>query len=400
MDLPKNITQVGEWSTSERVYVEDYVISYMKQLRVVAKEKETAIALYGNRKEEEDKSYLFVYGAAKLDFLQKETRHLSQAQKQEIERFRIKFFPEFVFLGYGVLNGDMVDGFYISEQEVCRYIAGYAQFYEKNDAMLAYMLEERKEEAEPEVVEQEKFLRARQRTENRKLEQEEKTSGTGREFLKEKYRAQLQKGEKTDKKIYWKGVAVAGGLGAVALLYFNKDTGWGNALDSFNQRQLPEIVETGNMRINPETEESAASALSGDVHIGYEDVNEEPFLQENSADQGEEENLQYMKEGEEELTDQYKTDGNETETGRETVTETVTEIGTQTKEEKENVQEVFVNMAEAGNEEKEYIIKKGDTLSGISWLHYGTDRRVTEICSLNNIKDPDDIKIGQKIILP
>ena len=47
-----------------------------------------------------------------------------------------------------------------------------------------------------------------------------------------------------------------------------------------------------------------------------------------------------------------------------------------------------------------YTIKKGDTLIGISIRNYGSNARVSEICSLNGIKDPDDIKIGQEILLP
>ena len=47
-----------------------------------------------------------------------------------------------------------------------------------------------------------------------------------------------------------------------------------------------------------------------------------------------------------------------------------------------------------------YVIQKGDTLIGISIRQYGTDARVSEICSLNQITNPDDIKIGQKILLP
>lgn len=58
-------------------------------------------------------------------------------------------------LGYQILNGEMVEGFQICEQEICRYVSGYAQFYEKNDSMLAYMLENRGEEAAPEKVDQE-----------------------------------------------------------------------------------------------------------------------------------------------------------------------------------------------------------------------------------------------------
>ncbi len=44
-----------------------------------------------------------------------------------------------------------------------------------------------------------------------------------------------------------------------------------------------------------------------------------------------------------------------------------------------------------------YTVKKGDTLIGICLARYGSDARVAEICSMNNIDNPDDIKIGEKI---
>ena len=169
MELPKNITQVGETDRYCRVYVEDYVISHIKQLNRQAQDKEMAVALYGNCREEEGVSYWFCYGAVRLFSLQKEVRHLSQAQNQEIEKNRKLYFPEHSFLGYRILNGEMVEGFHICEKGVCRYIAGYACFYEKNDTMLAYMLDSRKEEVPPESVDQEKYERV-------KLKQDERRS--------------------------------------------------------------------------------------------------------------------------------------------------------------------------------------------------------------------------------
>ncbi|MDE7277980.1 MAG: LysM peptidoglycan-binding domain-containing protein, partial [Lachnospiraceae bacterium] len=47
-----------------------------------------------------------------------------------------------------------------------------------------------------------------------------------------------------------------------------------------------------------------------------------------------------------------------------------------------------------------YKIEKGDTLNKISIKIYGNTGKVKEICELNEIKDPDNIKYGQKILLP
>ena len=47
-----------------------------------------------------------------------------------------------------------------------------------------------------------------------------------------------------------------------------------------------------------------------------------------------------------------------------------------------------------------YVIKDGDTLLGISLKKYGSVGYVKAICELNNISDPDNIQMGQKILLP
>ena len=39
MVLPKNITQIGETNPHCKIYVEDYVISYIRQLNQYAREK-------------------------------------------------------------------------------------------------------------------------------------------------------------------------------------------------------------------------------------------------------------------------------------------------------------------------------------------------------------------------
>jgi nucleoid-associated protein YgaU len=47
-----------------------------------------------------------------------------------------------------------------------------------------------------------------------------------------------------------------------------------------------------------------------------------------------------------------------------------------------------------------YTIQKGDTLIKISEEIYGNEFKVQDICKLNGITNPDDIKFGQTITLP
>lgn len=48
----------------------------------------------------------------------------------------------------------------------------------------------------------------------------------------------------------------------------------------------------------------------------------------------------------------------------------------------------------------EYVVQAGDTLAKISREHYGTADRVEEICSLNEISNGDYIQAGEIILLP
>lgn len=398
MELPKNITQIGEADKHCRVYVEDYVVSYIKQMNGMAQNKDIAIALYGRRTTENGVAYLFAYGSAKLNFLQKPVRHLSQAQEQEIEKLRKKYFPEMTFLGYQILNGEMVEGFRICEQEICRYVAGYAQFYEKNDSMLAYMLENRGEEAEPEKLDQEKYEVVKKRQEERRQRQESghascaagHTENTSVEYR----RAAATRRKETDNiipmptvglrrmKMAATGVFVLLCVMALALMR-QENTGESleetarQAMSSLMEQKLPDAVE----------EQNQVSTLVA------EDKLEAALRQENNA----------MAENEPATA--------ETTVPETVVTETAVEDTTEVTEEPQP--EVTPEPTPEVTAEPEapqtqatvaqptaYTIKKGDTLIGISLHNYGSNTKVSEICALNGITDPDDIKIGQEILLP
>lgn len=384
MELPKNITQIGEADKHCRVYVEDYVVSYIKQMNGMAQNKDIAIALYGRRTTENGVAYLFVYGSAKLNFLQKPIRHLSQAQEQEIEKLRKKYFPEMTFLGYQILNGEMVEGFRICEQEICRYVAGYAQFYEKNDSMLAYMLENRGEEAEPEKVDQEKYEVVKKRQEERRQRQENvHAEYAGRMERRDNIIPMPTVGLRR-MKMAATGVFVLLCVMALALMR-QENTGESlgetarQAMSSLMEQKLPDAVE----------EQNQISTLVA------EDKLEDALRQENNT----------MAEN--------TTTKEETAAPEEVVTEAAVEETTEVTEEpqpevtttSEPTPEVTVESETPQTQATvaqptAYTIKKGDTLIGISLRNYGSNTKVSEICALNGITDPDDIKIGQEILLP
>ena len=378
MELPKNITQIGEADKHCRIYVEDYVVSYIKQMNGMAQNKDIAIALYGRRTAENGVTYLFAYGSAKLNFLQKPVRHLSQAQEQEIEKLRKKYFPEMAFLGYQILNGEMVEGFQICEQEICRYVAGYAQFYEKNDSMLAYMLENRGEEAEPEKVDQEKYEVVKKRQEERRQRQESGHAG---------------RTEHTDNiipmptvglrrmKMAATGVFVLLCVMALALMR-QENTGESlgetarQAMSSLMEQKLPDAVEEQNQTSTLVAEDKLEDALRQENNAVAESVaaTAEATVPETVVTEAAENATEVTEEQQPELTPEPTSE----------VTAEPEPPQTQ----------------EAVAQPTAYTIKKGDTLIGISLRNYGSNTKVSEICALNGITDPDDIKIGQEILLP
>lgn len=414
MDLPKNITQIGTADPKCKVYVEDYVVSFLKQLNPLARDKTMAAALYGRRSTQEEKEYLFVYGAGKLDFLQKETKHLSQAQKQEVERIRRQYFRDYEFLGYRILDGEMVDGFYICQQEECRFVSGYAQFYEKNDAMLVYMLEARQGDASPESVDSQRYDMVKERQEARRAKYTEAKKGgrkrggmiPGQDGAEDDTEEVL---EDTSRKLpRVRGAAVVTfcalcALGIALNASFRENGSF--SLQKYLGGEQPsgeqEVAASGIL----EAEDELTKAVAAENHPTFTPG---PYTDEGLANVMEQ--LHGMigseegGEGDREETTESLESGTGTENPESGQAEGSQNSAGVSLEETESVEEESREAVEEtpspSPEPKIYTVCKGDTLIGISQRIYGSEKYVQEICRLNNLEDPDNIKIGQKILLP
>ena len=371
MELPKNITQIGETNHSCRIYVEDYVITYIKELNGHALDKDIGVALFGNRKEEAGVVYMFLYGACKINYLQRECRHLSQAILQEVEKNRKKYFEEYSFLGYAILNGELVEGFQVYEQGSCRYIAGYAQFYEKNDSMLRFMVAER-EEVKPEEIDLGKYEAVRQRQEERRQKAEELAAS--KSSYRERFgRAGRETGSPQLQRMKMMVTAAFALLCIAGLATMNNGEGLGkvkeaakNMIGEIGEKQLPDAVEVSN----------------GNAQVGSvvtEDKLTDAILKENEASVA----MPTSAPGTSPAPTATPATGT---TPEPTATPVTTPVPT--------------TVPEATPAPVSYTVKRGDTLIGICLERYGSDAKVAEICELNGIKNPDKIKIGQKILLP
>lgn len=437
MELPKNITQIGEADRTCKIYVEDYVVSYMKQLCRGTQEKGLAIALYGKYTKEQNLSYFFVYGACRVLSINKEVRHLSQAQNQEVERLRQRYFPEYEFLGYHIFDGDMVEGMHIQEQDTCRYIKGYACFYEKNDSMLAYMVDNNPQEHEPEQYGQEKYERARARQEERRSQHEQRGKQTADaapmvDRLKKRSEKNIRDAalESSMKMMRMSAVAVFAVLCLIGVAAVTRESGDNDVGE--RARQLWAQFWDRQPESGAPSREDGAQEATAEVHnsgtLMAENSLADAILQENqqatavsgqavtgSTPQTSPTPQPTQSPAPQEITDNPVSQdpvGNGDPAGNGDPSETGTppdqpqESLNPDAQDNANPQEVPAQGPSVADIEAQqpqpvsYVIQPGDTLTGISIRQYGNDSHVQAICELNGIANPDNIQTGQKILLP
>ena len=147
MELPKHTTQVGTIAANKKLYLEDYCISYMKQLGEQYPDERKQIALFGTVEREKSVEYAFCYGAALLGCGKGRTDSLTNSQKEEAESFREEYFPDYQLLGV-VIATDIVDEnvYWLGNGNKSIPLDGYYIFYDKNEAMLNFMMHNQKEE--------------------------------------------------------------------------------------------------------------------------------------------------------------------------------------------------------------------------------------------------------------
>ena len=171
--LPKNIRQIGERDTVLRLYVEDYVNTYLKRLKPTAGQNLRVGLLLGNREIHEDMPYVFVDGAMEMEILSQEGEKVvftEEAWKKAYQQVETMF-PRrtvqgwFLCAGEGVtlsplnywrqhsqyftgknqlmyLNSglDGEEAIYITSSDGFYQLRGYSIYYERNQMMQDYMI--------------------------------------------------------------------------------------------------------------------------------------------------------------------------------------------------------------------------------------------------------------------
>ncbi len=120
MQIPKNVVQTGQVDACRKIYIEDYVHTFLKQYQ----KKEADFCLYGTRETEDGVSYYFLYGAAK--------------EEPGWETMEKRYFSGYQRIGEATF--DEKDSWFFFEDGYSAAMDGYFVFYEQNEDMQSYLI--------------------------------------------------------------------------------------------------------------------------------------------------------------------------------------------------------------------------------------------------------------------
>lgn len=385
MELPKNIVQIGKPDKTHKIFVEDYVVSYIKQLNRSCDGRAVGLALYGRFYEEDECRYYFLYGASVITGLEHRGPYLTQVEKEEIADVGRRYFEEYDFLAWCSVKEEPVDGFYVMVQGKGIEVNGYACFYEKNESMLNYMLlisrQEKKEERVNDGTEAVKPARGEWRT---------------TDYVKtvEKPVREMQAAKSVAKKTEYMKMAVAAMflvlcvIGITTLNDYEKledlQVAARQVIASLTEQKLPDEKQPGRtISENVATAQEDAGTVSTDVTRAEQDSADIVRMEETTTDETQtEQNSSDGVQAEQTDTDEAQTELSSAGDAQTAQTST------------DDVQ------AQQDSLPVSYTIVKGDTLISICMKKYGSLDKLQEICEINDIANPDSIAVGQTILLP
>lgn len=400
MELPKHTTQVGTIAVNKKMYIEDYCISYMKQLAETYPQERKQIALFGTIEREKNVEYAFCYGAVLLGCGKGRTDSLTNTQKEEAESHRQENFADYQLIGV-VIAVDQVDEtiYWIGNGNKAIQLDGYYIFYDRNETMLNFMMQNQTQERgidlDPVIAKKADMEREKQI----KKEKEEKAQQEAIQQKKGVYRQKLQKAEKVTKHKNEKKksvfpaaacvlvVAIAGiyGMKTDVLPQYGVDKMRGMVSDLvakvpvFSNSYLDTEVEETLADFTSETEEELPETI-------LIDAKDSIIVLETQVPQPEALSVAIIPE-----VSELESVSAAEETEREK-----TDIPLQ--EQTESIVTVSEEIQQA--EPKSYLIQKGDSLIRILRTYYGDESLLDEVCNMNQIADPDNIQVGQTILLP
>ena len=428
LKIPKNVMQIGTGSPNVKLYMEDYVHTFLERCQG----KETCLA-FGQQEEKDGIRYYLIYG------VEKET---------DFRRGNFPYFQKLERIGKIEKKEASVRFWTVRGEEI--QIGGYFIFYEQNEEMQAYMIAER-EQSRPADVEEERVMEAiNARREKRKAEAAADaargTTASGASTPNTARSATASRASAPNTASSRKTVlSRLGALKAAAptLNAASRKTAFGTAyqarsgstgalfpklcrigclvlllvlvgtaLTSVNQYSDMKAVSAllaGAVRNTKNETENISPGLIVEETVGWnssDEMAQSAALDEatqaddatgavNTAMDGE---VTDNRTADDVMTDNVTADSATADSQNAVTTDADAESSTA--RQSASASDSFPQVQEALAHPESYQVQKGDSLIAISRRFYGTDEKVIEICRLNNIKDPNQIQPGQNILLP
>lgn len=400
--LPKNIRQIGEIGGARKIYMEDYVYTFLRRMSMDKEAVGHIAILLGRYKWAEGKSYLFIQSAVEIQDMEVTPEHIQFTDKVwgEVHDTMEKYFRGQEILGWVLslpgFNFDINDvilkthlnhfagndkvlflmepaekeeKFYFYDNGRMTKENGYYIYYEKNEPMQEYMIAIGK---------------------NRSIEETEQVS----DRAVNNFRKALDKKKETEEKpesqgnhnkVYTLAACVAVAVIAVGFNYARGSGSLPGVLGRFNEDSGGS--ETAAVSDFPEDDdfeesqgsESISSSLSSSKSKSSSDSDEK------SSSSSKEEST-----------------ASSDESDADTTPDVTTTPEADSAVSPENAQTDGNSSVTSGTavSTKEYIVQKGDTLSRISIANYGNMSMVAQICELNHLANSELIYEGQKLLLP
>lgn len=424
LKIPKNVMQIGTGSPNVKLYMEDYVHTFLERCQG----KETCLA-FGQQEEKDGIRYYLIYG------VEKET---------DFRRGNFPYFQKLERIGKIEKKEASVRFWTVRGEEI--QIGGYFIFYEQNEEMQAYMIAER-EQSRPADVEEERVMEAiNARREKRKAEAaadaargttasgaSTPNTASGRKTVLSRLgtlKAAAPTLNAASRKTAF-GTAYQARLGSTGALFPKLcRIGClvlllvlvGTALTSVNQYSDMKAVSAllaGAVRNTKNETENISPGLIVEETVGWnssDEMAQSDALDEATQADDETGAANTAMDGEvtdnrtadsvmpdSVMSDSVTTDSVTTDSvmadGQNAVT-TDADAETSTARQSASASDSSPQVQEALARPESYQVQKGDSLIAISRRFYGTDEKVIEICRLNNIEDPNQIQPGQNILLP
>ena len=439
--FPENIRQVGEPGQSSRIYIEDYVITYIHQI-FQKKQEKAFVILLGAMGEKEVQGIPFVYGAVAVEAdVGNAEEELTEQQWKDAHKLISQHFTGAQILGWGcsvsMQNSRMeqmqryIQNMYfqkegmlffredLSEKEEKLFCltsgewaeqTGYFIFYQKNPLMQDYML----------------------------LGKEKKSFEAGySDKVTANVRAAVHKKEEEKNSVHLARYSAAVLLVLLTVLGVNMLMQSSKKMDDL-EKTIETLSDAATMVTeSPAASEKAQKEGSSEKTEKEESVSEKTENAEKQKEKIEDKHTTNVTDAPKQKTDEKKTEKKEkkqqsdvlyktkesakanTDTGSDSEEKAITKSSARAKSRaaanakngKKSKTHVTTNavtdskkktkaVVSVKQKNASYVVRSGDTLSQIVWRQYHTMACMKMVKKANGIKNGDKIKEGQRLILP